>query len=322
MSRTSRLLDLLELLQSSGTRTVPELAQRFGIDERTARRDIEALRDLGVPVEAIRGRYGGYRVSAGYRMPPLVFDDAEAIAVLVALTQAATRTATVQLSSGLATAMAKIRRSLPERLAERAATLLDTAVISPGPHADPAPAVDPDVVLTVAAAVRDRRPIALAYRNRSGESSHRSLQPHDLVAYSGRWYLAGLDAATQQVRTFRLDRVTSAHVLGGTFPAPPPHDAVADLTERLVTAGYRHEVVLRIRATVGDVRRDLPASVARLEPLDPDWLRATIHSESLEWLPGALLALGAEVVVEQPDELRTVLQEAADRLSSWSRSPS
>src|SRR5690349_23237229 len=116
---TARVLSLLELLQSGGVRTVAELAGRLGVDERTVRRYVDHLVDLDVPVESVRGRYGGYRLAPGRRMPPLMLGDDEALAVLLGLI--AGRRAGLPTTTGTAheTATAKIRRVLPERLTRR-----------------------------------------------------------------------------------------------------------------------------------------------------------------------------------------------------------
>ncbi|MET9365877.1 transcriptional regulator [Streptomyces sp. NPDC006632] len=123
---TARVLTLLELLQSGGTRTVSELAGRLDVDERTVRRYVRHLLELDVPVESVRGRYGGYRLASGYRMPPLMLSDDEALAVLLGLV--AGRRAGLMTSAGVAseTAAAKVRRVLPERLGERLDAVLDS----------------------------------------------------------------------------------------------------------------------------------------------------------------------------------------------------
>lgn len=312
----ARVLDLLELLQSAGIRTVPELAARLAVDERTVRRDITRLRDLAVPVETVRGRYGGYRLAPGYRMPPLMLSEEEAVAALVALTLARVSGPTPLPVTGLATATAKIRRSLPARLAQRAQVLLDTAVVDPAHHGEP---VDPELVLTAADAIHHHRPLAMTY-GADDPFTSRTLHPHDLVAYRGRWYLVGLDPSSQERRTFRLDRVRKLRVLPGGFPPPPAREGLADLVAGFAHADRRHLVRLRIHADAAHITRHLPPSVAVLEELDPPstgptpWHRVTIRAERLTWLPGVLLALDRPVVVEEPDELRAVLAGAAERL--------
>jgi predicted DNA-binding transcriptional regulator YafY len=313
-SATSRALELLELLESAGTRSVSELAQRVHLDERSVRRHIERLREIGIPVEAVRGRGGGYRIAASYRLPPLMLTDDEAVAVLAGLTVARSTANQLSTSAAMATAIAKIRRSLPRVLADRLAALLDVV----GPSTSTADEVDPSILLTVADAIRSRRPLALNYQS-AQTATQRSVQPHDLVAYNGRWYLVGLDSKTREIRTFRLDRVVTARALDGTFPAPPAHDAPGDLVRGFATAEYRYTVHLRVQALASDIEKQLPASVAEVHrmPESPDhepWCRVTVRAQSLEWLPRILLALDCPVIVEEPAELRAVLLEQAERL--------
>src|ERR1700693_290670 len=155
---TARVLSLLELLQSGGVRTVAELAGRLGVDGRTVRRYVDHLSDLDVPVESVRGRYGGYRLASGYRMPPLMLSDDEALAVLLGLV-ASRRTGLVTTTGAASeTAAAKIRRVLPERLARRLDAVLDSLAFTGPPGETPAP--DTGVLLSIADAVRHRRPIS------------------------------------------------------------------------------------------------------------------------------------------------------------------
>lgn len=317
------MFELLELLESTGVRTVGELADRLRVDERTVRRNVERLRELGVPVESVRGPHGGYRMGRGYRMPPLMLTEDETVAVLAGLTAARAASGVPSQASATETALAKIRRSVPARLAKRVRALLETAVVSPPDVTDP---VDPAVLLTVADAIRGRRPVTVTHLSRDVVGRH-TVQPHDLVAYRGRWYLVGLDEGSGRRRTLRLDRVRTVRVLPGTFPAPPEHDPVQDLVDGFARADHRHTVRVRVGAPPADVAKHLPPSVAVLDPVDPVdpldpattdgqvWTRATIHAESLDWLPRTLLALDAPVVVETPDELRDVLARAAASLT-------
>src|SRR5689334_2386988 len=184
---TARVLALLELLQSGGLRTVAELADRLAVDERTVRRYIDHLVDLDVPVESVRGRYGGYRLRPGYRMPPLMLSDDEALAVLLGLV--AGRRAGLTTATGTAgeTATAKIRRVLPERLGRRLDALLGslaftTAADTPAEPAAPAAAV----LLPIADAVDHHRPLWIRYTAADGRRSERTLHPSGLVAHAGR----------------------------------------------------------------------------------------------------------------------------------------
>jgi predicted DNA-binding transcriptional regulator YafY len=317
---------LLELLQSGGIRTVADLADRLGVDGRTVRRYVGHLIDLDVPVESVRGRYGGYRLAPGYRMPPLMLSDDEALAVLLGLV--AGRRTGLMTAAGTAseTAAAKIRRVLPERFARRLATVLESLDFTAplGEFAAPQAVV----LLAVADAVRHYRPILIQYTAADGRRSERTLHPYGLVAHSGRWYVTGADPEIGEDRTFRLDRITDARTLPGSFePAAGPDPAQRVLTA-LANAPYRHEVTLRIQATKEQIRARLPESVARVEefpsPSDADpqaegWLRVELRAERLDWLPPVLASLDRPFVIERPDELRGLVTALADRLATSAR---
>ncbi|MFJ9343890.1 helix-turn-helix transcriptional regulator [Streptomyces sp. NPDC101733] len=326
MSRpTVRVLALLELLQSGGIRTVAELADRLDVDGRTVRRYVDHLIDLDVPVEAVRGRYGGYRLAAGYRLPPLMLSDDEALAALLGLLSGL-RTGLTTADTASGTAAAKIRRVLPERLTRRLDAVLESLAFTapPGGFAHP----DAEVLLTVADAVRHRRPLSIRYTDRNGRRGERPLHAYGIVAHAGRWYVTGADPAIGEDRTFRLDRVESARVLPGSFETPDGLDPARRVLSGFATAEYRYEVTLRIRGTVEHVRARLPAAVAVLEEpapaagADPEaepWLRVELRVEALDWLPPVLASLDRPFVIERPDELRDLVIAFADRLLSRAR---
>ncbi|MFE2866921.1 helix-turn-helix transcriptional regulator [Embleya sp. NPDC059259] len=327
MSRpTVRVLTLLELLQSGGIRTVAELADRLDVDGRTVRRYVNHLLDLDVPVEAVRGRYGGYRLAPGYRLPPLMLGDDEALAVLLGLA-AVRRTGPMTTADTAAeTAAAKIRRVLPERLARRLDTVLESLAFTapPGGSAHP----DAEVLLTVADAVRHRRPISIAYTDRADRRSERPLHAYGIVAHAGRWYVTGTDPEIGEDRTFRLDRIAAARTLPGSFEAPAGLDPAQRVLSGFATAEYRYEVTLHIQATVEQIRAHLPASVATLaepasaadaDPATEPWQHVELRAENLDWLPPLLAALDRPFVIERPDELRNLVTAFADRLASYAR---
>jgi predicted DNA-binding transcriptional regulator YafY len=323
---TARVLSLLELLQSGGVRTVAELADRLGVDERTVRRYAGHLIDLDVPVESVRGRYGGYRLASGYRMPPLMLSDDEALAVLLGLL--AGRQTGLATAAGTAsdTAAAKIRRVLPARLARRLDAVLSSLAFTAPPGQAPAP--DAAVLLSIADAVRHHRPVSIRYTAADGRHSERTLHPYGLVAHSGRWYVTGADPGIAQDRTFRLDRITGTRTLPGSFEPPAGFDPAQHVLSALATTPYRHEVTLRIQGTIEQIRARLPASVAIAEELppaggaDPDsepWYRVELRAERLDWLPPLLASLDRPFAVERPGELRDLIAALASRLATSAR---
>jgi predicted DNA-binding transcriptional regulator YafY len=343
---TARVLALLEILQAGGTRTVAELADRLGVDERTVRRYVEHLIDLDVPVRSVRGRYGGYHLEPGYRMPPLMLTDEEALAVLLGLVAGRRAGLATTSATAMQSATAKVRRVLPEVLARRLDALL--ASVDFTFPARPAATPETGVLLTLADAARHRHPVDLSYTAWNGRRSERTVHPYGIVAHSGRWYVTGADSASGEVRTFRLDRVESATVLPGSFEVPAGFDAGARVLSGLAEVPRRHDVSVRVRATAEQVRARLPAGVATVEELPADpvperadptpepagtpdvgtqeptsgtregehWVRLRLGAERLEWVPSMLAWLDLPFVIEYPDTLRAHVHALAGRLTA------
>ncbi|MCB5908843.1 helix-turn-helix transcriptional regulator [Streptomyces pinistramenti] len=342
---TTRVLALLEILQGGGIRTVPDLAARLGVDERTVRRYAGHLLDLGVPVDSVRGRYGGYRLAPGYRMPPLMLTDEEALAVVLGLL-AAQRAGLVTTSAAASeSAAAKLRRVLPKPLGRRLEALLDTADFTARPRLAAAP--ETGVLLGLAEAALHRRPVAVTYTDRKGRSSDRTVLPYGLVAHSGRWYLTAADPTAGddgEIRTFRLDRIAAMTVQSGSFVVPESFDPAATVLDSLAQTPWTHDVSLRIRGSIQHIRRHLPAEIATLStiatttalddthrthtdeprsdastgPATADehtgWTHVRIRAERLDWIPPVLAALDRPFVIEHPTELRTHVRALARRL--------
>jgi predicted DNA-binding transcriptional regulator YafY len=320
---TAQVLTLLELLQSGGIRTMAELADRLGVQPRTVRRYVDHLIDLDVPVESVRGRYGGYRLAAGYRLPPLMLSDDEALAVLLGLV--AGRRAGLATTTGMGTASetaaAKIRRVLPSRIADRLDAVLESLAFTAEPGDVPVPQTG--VLLTVADAVRRHRPISIQYTSGGGRRTVRTLHPFGLVNHAGRWYVTGADPEIGEDRTFRLDRIANARTLPGSFEPPAGLEPAERLLTSMARAPYRHEVTLRIQGTLKQIRKRLPASVAEVREYEEEgWQCVEIRAESLDWLPAVLAALDLPFVIERPDELRDRVVALADRLAASGRKPS
>jgi len=318
---TARALELIGLLQSAQLRTVGELADRLGVDERTIRRDVARLSDLGVPVETVRGRYGGYRLAPGQRVLPLMFSSEEVVAVFLGLARAQAASPAPDLAGQ--TALPKSKRALPADEAQRIDAVLATMIQASGGGEAP----DPAVMLNLADAVSRRRVVEMRYRNRAGAPSRRSIHPYALVAHAHRWYVIALDLQAHQERAFRADRISTARITTDSFVPPQQLDVESRLLELFATAQYRWKAVLRVHASEERIREHLPRSVARLERLDtaadrtPPCHRVEINAESLEWIPSIIAALGCEVVIESPDELRDLTRTAAERMLRAAESP-
>jgi predicted DNA-binding transcriptional regulator YafY len=302
-----------------GTRTLRELSGRLGVDERTVRRYVDHLVDLDVPVESVRGRYGGYRLAPGYRMPPLMLTDDEAVAVLLGLAGARRAALDPDAAVAVESAEAKVRRVLPRALAARLSAL-SAATSYTGDGRSP---VTPEtgILLAVAVAAVRRQPLAITYTDRNGRATERVLQPYGVVAFEGRWYATGLDSRSGAVRSFRLDRITRVAVQDGQFLVPAGFDPAAVVTEAVSGASYPHAVSVRVHGDERAVRRRLrlPGPATAIDPVDgePGWVRVRWRVERLDWVPSALAGLGLPFVIEEPDELRDRMRALAGQLASW-----
>ncbi|MDH6627703.1 putative DNA-binding transcriptional regulator YafY [Streptomyces sp. LBL] len=320
----ARVLTLLELLQSGGIRTVSELADRLNVDERTVRRYVQQLVDLDVPVESVRGRYGGYRLGPGYRMPPLMLSDDEALAVLLGLVAGRRSGLVTATDTAIETAAAKIRRVLPERLSRRLDAVLGSLAFTDPPGKAAAP--EPAVLLPIADAVHHHRPISIRYTAGDGRRSERTLHPYGVVAHSGRWYVTAADLSAGEDRTFRLDRITGVRSLPGSFEPSVGIDPAKRVLTGLATAPYQHEVTLRVQGTAEQIHTRLPAGVAIVTELPSPGgaspgaercCRVELRVERLDWLPAVLASLDRPFVIERPDELRGLVEAFAERLANF-----
>jgi predicted DNA-binding transcriptional regulator YafY len=311
-SPTSRLLELLELLQARPLTTGREIADRLGIDPRTARRYIDVLQGLGIPVEGQRGVGGGYRIRPGYRLPPLMLGDDEAVVVVLGLL--ATRGSRADgAPDAVDGALAKINRVLPSTLRRQVEALEETLAFTRTTGGAPA---DAAAVLVLADAIRRRRRLRTAYRTFSGEESERELSPHGLVVHSGRWYLAAYDHSRDDLRTFRVDRMwRTALVEAACVPPPEDFDAVAYVSRSLASVPWTWEVEALLDLPIDAAARRIPATLAELID-DPEGTLLRMRVDSLDWMATVLAGLGCDFTIRRPDELRASVRALAERLAS------
>jgi predicted DNA-binding transcriptional regulator YafY len=256
------VLALLELLQAGSQHTVGELADRLGVDARTVRRYAAHLADLGIPVEAHRGRYGGYQLARGYKLPPLMLTDDEAIAVVLGLA-AGRRSGLLTTEMAAAdSAMAKLQRVLPGAPARRVGSLLSTARFT-APSRTGVPSGAP-VLLELAEAVQQRRTVTIDYTRWDGRSGQRSLDAYGLVFHAGRWYVTGHDHLRGEVRTFRIDRIAQVHPAEGSYDVPPDFDPAESVLAGIAAVDWKHEVAVVLHTTPDEARRRLPPILGTL----------------------------------------------------------
>ena len=310
---SSRLLALLSLLQARRDWPGEALADRLGVSPRTVRRDVDRLRDLGYPVHASKGPDGGYRLDAGTQMPPLLLDDEQAVALVVALQTASTGVAGVDEAA--VRALATLRQVMPARLRAAADALQVTAVTRGG---GTRPQVDQQVLLTVGAAVRAHEVLRFDYEGGSGTRLPRRAEAHHLVTWGGRWYLVGYDLDRADWRTYRVDRMTPKTGSGPRFaPRPLPAADVA----AFVAAQFSSVNPWPCR---GEAEVDMAASEvaqwagrdALVEPLGDDRCRAVLSAWSWDGVAARFAMFGVPLRVVGPPELADAMHRLAARLTA------
>jgi predicted DNA-binding transcriptional regulator YafY len=304
---SSRLLELLALLQTRRDWPGLELADRLEVSGRTVRRDVERLRELGYPVESLSGPGGGYRLRAGTAMPPLLLDDDEAIAIAVGLGTAA-RASVSGIEESAVRALVKLEQVLPSHLRRRVQAL-GMATVAP---AVGGPTVDPEHLTVIATACRDSECVRFAYSSRDGSESRREVEPHSLVNLGRRWYLVAWDRRREDWRTFRVDRVVRPASMGVRFDPRtlPVRDAAAYVQQRIRGTPNRYEARITIHAAAGDLK--LPWGT--VTPIDDRSCELRTGDDDLGWLALRVAMIGADFVVHEPPELAERLRALASRL--------
>ena len=308
---SSRLLELLALLQARRDWPGAELADRLGVSPRTIRRDVERLRDLGYPVESVRGPAGRYTLRAGTAMPPLLLDEDEAIAIAVGLGTAAGASVS-GIEETAVRALVKLEQVLPAHLRRRVVAL-GSATVAPAPDG---PRVDPGHLTVIAAACRDAECLRFAYTRRDGAEMRREVEPHSLVNRGRRWYLVAYDRGREGWRSFRVDRLERPAATGVRFEPRqlPAADASAYLERSLRERPSRYEARVTVHAPADAMRRRFPPYWGRFEPLDEERCEYRPGDDDLGWLATRIAMLGVEFEVHEPPELIEHLRQTARRL--------
>ncbi len=323
MPKTSaRLLALLSLLQTRRDWPGTLLADRLDISLRTVRRDVDRLRELGYPIAAVKGPDGGYRLRAGTELPPLLFDDEQAVALTVALQVAATTSAN-DLAEAAARALNTIRQVMPARLRHRVDALQVTAVERPTTR--PSAPVDGKVLLAISAAARAHEILRFDYGTGATDQPPRRVEPHHVVTWDGRWYLVAWDLDRQDWRTFRADRMALRTPNGPRFV--PRELPGGDVTTYVMSTFRGSTDASGNWPCRGTVILDLPAAtVARytrdgiVEEISPDRCRLTLGSWSWPSVAAAVARYDCDIEVVGPVELTEAFAHLARRFTGMAPS--
>jgi predicted DNA-binding transcriptional regulator YafY len=306
-----RLLTLLELLQVHRSLSGAEIARRLEISPRTVRRYMTGLQEMGIPVEAERGRAGGYHMRAGFRLPPLMFTNDEALVLVLGLL-AAQRLGLTPQGPAVQGALAKLDRVLPASLRDRLRAAQETLDLGLAPVAQGR--ADSETVLTLSSAARDGTRLSVRYRSARGEETERLVDPYGVAFQSGQWYLVAWDHLRADLRTFRLDRLLTVETTRVTFERPVAFDLMAHMQRSLATVPYPWMATVRLRASLEEARRRVHPTVGTLQGEDGAVLQR-MGSDDLEWIARRLAGLGMDFSIVGPEELRQAVRREAARLA-------
>jgi predicted DNA-binding transcriptional regulator YafY len=262
ISPTARALLALDLMQRTPGITAGQLAERLGVTDRAARRYVAILREADIPVISEPGRYGGYRIGHGLRLPPMVFTAAEALGLVMAVLDG--QHAAADPADLVGAALGKLIRALPDAVAAPARAMREHALAVPR-RGTVRP--DPEITSTLVAAVAGRRRARVGYRSGSGNRFRTDVDPWAVVVRYGLWYLLCLTHPAGEVRTFRIDRVESVEMLSQPFQPPEDLDPVGWL-ERHLGTGWAFRTEVTFDAPYAEVAPYVSATMGQLTPVD------------------------------------------------------
>jgi predicted DNA-binding transcriptional regulator YafY len=307
---TTRVLAVLELLQSRGRISGPELAQRINVDVRTLRRYIVLLEELGIPITTERGRHGAYMLVAGFKLPPMMFTDAEALALSMGLL-AARSLGLHAGESALASAQAKLERVMPESLKRRLRAVETTVSIESSNtlaiHANTAALM----LLTHAAHAAER--VHLHYRSAQGEESRRDFDTYGLGFRGGAWYAVGFCHLRHGVRGFRVDRIIEVQPLAVRFTRPKDFDVLEWLNRSIATLPRAHRIEVLLHTDMAKAREAFSPAIGLLEPAEGGVL-LRVRTDDLAWFARQLARVSFDFEIRTPQRLRKELAAHAARL--------
>jgi predicted DNA-binding transcriptional regulator YafY len=311
---TTRVLTVLELLQARSRMSGAELAERLEVDPRTVRRYVTMLQDLGVPVESEPGRYGGYRLRPGFKLPPMMFTEEEALALSLGLL-VSRRLGLAEAAPAVEGALAKLDRVLPDQLRGRVQAVQGALAFTPlrGTNRPS----DPATLIALTSAAQGTRRVHLRYRT-GDDLTERDIDPYGVVHHQGRWYVVGWCHLRDDVRLFRLDRIIGVEPRSEPFARPVDFDCAEYVLHSLATIPYGWPIQVLLELTLDEARRRIAPDTGTLEAVRDGVLLRT-QADNLAWMARLLVQIGCPFRVIHPPELRDALREMARQIKRYAR---
>ena len=309
---TARVLTVLELLQSHDRMTGAELARRLEVDVRTVRNYVQTLTDLGIPVEAERGRYGAYRLRAGYKLPPLIFTEDEALALTLSLLVA--RASDLVLTApAFVGVLAKVEHVLPAATRAHIQAVEQTVVFDRGSTLSAPSGL---AVLVLSSAIQRGRRVVLRYRSARAELTERAFDPYGIAYHRGFWYTIGYCHLREGQRLFRLDRITQIQMTSETFPARLNFPALEAVSQALASVPRVWQVEVWLETTLEEAEAQTHQPNACFAEAEGGVL-LRVDVEDLPWMARLLAGLGVPFIIRRPRELCEVVRQYARTLVNY-----
>ncbi len=312
---TARALRSLQLLQDRPGMTADRLGELLGVSGRAARRYVSVLREAGIPVESVRGPYGGYRVGRGVRLPPLMFTTPEALGLVMAVLDG--HHDPDDAADPVGSALGKIVQALPAPVAAQAEAV--RRAIAPAPDRGAA-RPDPTTTNDIVRAFSEHRRVRLRYRTEAGSVWLLDVEPWAVVVRHGRWYVLGHSHTADARRAYRVDRVLEVQILDDTFTPPAGLDPVAALEEHLAV-GWEYDAEVVIEADIETAGRFVPRALGRLEPLEDGTTRLLGSTGNPSWYAERLAVLPTPFRVVRCPELREAVRAIGARMVAAAEDP-
>jgi predicted DNA-binding transcriptional regulator YafY len=307
---TTRVLAVLELLQTHGRMSGAELARRLEVDTRTLRRYIATLEELGIPITSERGRYGAYMLVAGFKLPPMMFNEDEALALSVGLL-AARSLGLAEGASAVASAQAKLERVMPSKLKQRLRAVDETVTLDLTRSAPPG---DNRALTLLSAAAQAQKRVHMHYRSSKGEGSERDFDPYGLLYRNGSWYVGGHCHLRGGLRSFRLDRVAQVQMLETPFTRPEDFDAGAHLDFSIATLPRATPVEVWLKTDLKTAMLELGEHIGLFAP-HPGGVSFKTSTDGIDWMARQLARVSFEFEIRSPAELGKSLRAHGQRLT-------
>jgi predicted DNA-binding transcriptional regulator YafY len=311
---TTRVLAVLALLQTHGRLSGAELAQRLEVNIRTLRRYIIMLQDLGIPIEAERGRNGAYVLSAGFKLPPMMFTNEEALALTVGLISAR-RLNLADTDRAVESALAKLERVMPLELKGRVRALTETITLDRNTVSATPPGEE--ILSLMSGAAQLQRRVHIHYRPQQGEPTERDFDAYGLTYYLNKWYVVGYCHLRNDLRSFRLDRITQVKEVNADFKRPEGFDPLAHMMQAIATLPRKYAFELLLKTDIVTAQREVFDVLGVLEPCEEGVImRGSV--EDLDWLARQISIFSFDFIVREPTELKEELRKHSVKLAQLS----